>query len=341
MDANLKLEKYEKAIKTIETHTVGEYTRVVIDGFWDIPGNTMIEKKHWLEENADQYRKALMLEPKGHHDMFGSILTKPVSDEADYGVIFLDTGGYLNMCVHGSIGTSTALVEGGLVEVKEPVTEIVLEAPAGLIRASVQVKDGKTEKVTIKNVPAFLYKKGLKATVDGIDVDYDISFGGSFFALVDAEQFGKKITRENLRFFQDFGDKLRDEINNTIEIQHPERDITTVDLIEFYAHTDSEGCDLQNVVIFGDRMADRSPCGTGTCAKMAMLHAIGELPINQEFVYESIIGSRFYGKLLGETKVGEFDAVYPQVTGSAYINGTATWVIDGDDPLKYGFTPLV
>lgn len=341
MEANVKYERYEKVFKTIETHTVGEYTRVIVDGFNDIPGNTMIGKKHWLEENADMYRKALMLEPKGHHDMFGSIVTKPVHDEADYGVIFLDTGGYLNMCVHGTLGTTTALIEGGLVEAVEPVTKLVLDAPAGLIHVEAEVKNGKVTRASVKNVPAFLYKENLEAEVNGKKVKYDISFGGSFFAIVDAEQFGMKITRENLRWFQDFGDKLRNEINKTVEIQHPERDITTVDLVEFYAHTDSEGCDLQNVVIFGDKMADRSPCGTGTCAKMAALHHRGQLDIGKEFVYESIIGSRFYGKLLGETKVGKYDAVLPQVTGSAYINGTAAWVIDQADPLKYGFTPLV
>ena len=140
-----------------------------------------------------------------------------------------------------------------------------------------------------------------------------------------------------MHWFTDLGDRIRDHVNAEVKVQHPEADINTVDLVEFYAHTDDPGFDMQNVVIFGDRMADRSPCGTGTCAKMATLYGKGQLNLDQDFVYESIIGSKFTGRLVGKTKVGDFDAVIPQVTGAAYLNGTAEWVINGDDPLKYGF----
>lgn len=337
MKANLKFDNYEACFQAIDTHTVGQFTRVVIDGFPNIEGRTMIEKKDFLVKHFDHYRKALMLEPKGHHDMFGSIVTEPINPEADYGIIFMDTGGYLNMCVHGSVGTATALIEGGIVEAKEPYTEIVFDAPAGLIRTKVEVKNGKAIAVTITNAPAFLYKEGIQIEVDGKTINCDISFGGSFFALVDAEQLGKKITKEDVPYYLDLGLKIREKINKTVEIKHPLLDINSVDLIEFYAHTDTPGCSLQNVVIFGAGQADRSPCGTGTCAKMAYLHKKGELALNEEFVYESVIGSRFYGKPISETTVGDYEAIIPQVTGSAYVCGVSTFVIDGDDPLKDGF----
>jgi proline racemase len=337
MKANFKPEKYEHVFRTIETHTLGEYTRVVIDGFPDPPGKTMIDKKNYLRENCDDYRKALIFEPKGHHDMFGSIITSPVHEGADAGVIFMDNEGYLNMCGHGTIGTSTALVEGGLVEAKEPYTDLVLDAPAGIVRARVEVRDGKAVSVTFRNVPAFMYEPDVEMEVDGIKVKFDITFGGSFFVLVNAEQFGKKIDKADLDFFVKMGNDLRRAVNEKMHIQHPELDITTVDVAEFYAHTDSEGCDMQNVVIFGDGMVDRSPCGTGTCAKLAALAYRNELGENEPFVYESIIGSRFTGRYVGRTKVGSFDAVIPQVTGAAYLNGVSTFVLDQDDPLKYGF----
>ena len=335
----LNLDKFEKSFVAVDTHTVGEFTRIVVSGFPKLEGNTMIEKKHFLAEHYDYYRKALMFEPRGHHDMFGAIITDPINPEADFGVIFMDTGEYLNMCGHGTIGTVTAVIETGLKEATEPFTEVVLEAPAGLIRTKAEVKDGKVVSVTLTNVPAFLYKEDLKTVVDGREITYDISFGGSFFALIDAEQpsIATSVGPKSVPFFQDLGMKVIENVNREVKIQHPELDITSVDLAEFYCHTDTPGCDRRNVVIFGDHMADRSPCGTGTSAKLATLHAKGEIGVGEPFVYESFIGSKFKGVILKETKVAEFDAVIPQITGSAYVTGLSTYVIDPDDPLKYGF----
>ena len=167
-EPKLNISAYEASFKVIDTHTVGEFTRIVFSGFPPLQGKTPIERKKYLEEHYDNYRKALMLEPRGHHDMFGAYVTEPISKEADYAVFFMDTGGYLNMCGHGTIGTATALIEAGMVEVKEPYTEVVLEAPAGIIRVQAEVKNGKAVSVTLQNVPAFLYKKDLKTTIDEI-----------------------------------------------------------------------------------------------------------------------------------------------------------------------------
>ena len=190
--------KFIKSIHAVDSHTAGEATRVVVGGVPKIPGKSMPEKKQWLEDNLDYLRTAIMLEPRGHKDMFGSILTQPTVDEADYGIIFMDGGGYLNMCGHGTIGAMTVAVETGMVPVTEPVTKVVQEAPAGLIHGQVFVEDGKAKKVSFTNVPAFLYKKDQEVELPGYGkIRFDISFGGSFFAIVKAEQVGLEIVPEN------------------------------------------------------------------------------------------------------------------------------------------------
>lgn len=338
MDWKSKIPGIETSFTTIDSHTMGEPTRIVVEGFPELEGKTMIEKKKFLEEHYDNYRTALMLEPRGHRDMFGAVITKPVHPEADYGVIFLDSGGCLNMCGHGSIGTATVLVETGMVEVKEPYTEVTLEALAGLIRTSIKVENGKAVEVTIRNVPAFLYKEGVTVEIEGYGpITLDISFGGSFFALVNAQKLGLEIAPENLREFQDLGMALLNKINSTMEIKHPELDINSVDLVEFYGDSTKKEANLKNVVIFGAAQADRSPCGTGTSAKVAALYSKGRLGLNEEFIYESITGSIFKGRAVETTKVGPYNAIVPKITGSAYITGINQVIIDKDDPLKYGF----
>lgn len=339
LNPTLNKERFEAAFTVVDSHTVGEFTRVVLDGFPKLEGETMIERKNFLVNNYDHYRTALMLEPRGHHDMFGAILTEPISEEADLGVIFMDTGGYLNMCGHGTIGSATVAVETGLVPVTEPYTEVVLEAPAGIIRTKVKVENGKAVEVTLTNVPAFLYKDNLTVNVDGRKIPYTISFGGSFFALVDASKLGYDLGSECIPALQELGMKMLDKINKEVEVKHPFLDITTVDLVEFYGPTPNpDKADMRNVVIFGEAQADRSPCGTGTSAKLATLHAWNEIGVNEEFRYESFTGSVFKGVIKEETSCGDFKAVIPQITGSAYVTGMGTYVIDPTDPLKYGFS---
>lgn len=331
--------KFIKSIHAVDSHTAGEATRVVVGGVPKIPGKSMPEKKQWLEDNLDYLRTAIMLEPRGHKDMFGSILTQPTVDEADYGIIFMDGGGYLNMCGHGTIGAMTVAVETGMVPVTEPVTKVVQEAPAGLIHGQVFVEDGKAKKVSFTNVPAFLYKKDQEVELPGYGkIRFDISFGGSFFAIVKAEQVGLEIVPENAAKLQDLGIQLRDIINKEIPVQHPELPyIHSVDLVEWWSKTETKGATLKNCVVFGQGQVDRSPCGTGTSAKMATLFAKGELKMGEKFFYESILGTIFEGEIVGKAKVGEYDAVIPQITGSAYITGFNHFVIDETDPVKYGF----
>ncbi len=332
--------KFIKSIQAVDSHTMGEPTRVVVGGVPVIKGNTMPEKKAYLEENMDYVRTAIMHEPRGHKDMFGSIITAPTNSEADLGIIFMDGGGYLNMCGHGSIGAATIAVETGMVEVKEPYTDIVLEAPAGLIQAKVKVENGKAIEASIVNVPSFLYKEGVEIDIPEIGkISIDIAFGGSFFALVNSKDLGIDICPENSTKLSEIGLVIRDIINKNIEIKHPTLShIRTVDLVEIYGPPKNPKATFQNVVVFGEGQIDRSPCGTGTSAKMATLYAKGKLAIGEDFVYESILGTMFRGKILEETKIGQYKAIIPEITGSAYITGFNHFVIDESDPVKYGFS---
>jgi proline racemase len=323
----------------IDSHTMGEPTRIVIGGIPNIPGSTMADKKIYLEEHMDYIRTALMREPRGHRDMFGSILTSSINPEADYGIVFMDGGGYLNMCGHGSIGAVTAAIETGIVPAVEPITTVKFDAPAGFITARATMQDKVVQSVTIRNVPAFLYMADARINVPGIgEITLDISFGGSFFAIVSAKALSLKVEPKNIDALIKTGMAILKAANEQIKVQHPElTHIKSIDLVEIYDDPTNLEADYKNVVIFGDGQADRSPCGTGTCAKMATLYAKGKLPLNREFVYESIIGTMFKGVLVGITKVGDFDAVTPEITGAAYITGFNQFVIDPADPLKFGF----
>ncbi len=333
--------KIKKSIHAIDSHTMGEPTRIITSGIPKIPGRTIAEKKEYLENNLDYIRTAVMNEPRGHNDMFGSILMEPVSEGADFGIVFMDGGGYLNMCGHGSIGAASAIVETGMVDVVEPITKVVLESPAGLIKADVRVENDIVKDATITNVPSFLYKKDLIINVPTVgEVTLDISFGGSFFAIVDVTQESLKldICPENAQEIKEIGLKIRDEVNKSIIVSHPNlTHIKTVDLVEFYGPAKNPEATLQNVVIFGSGQVDRSPCGTGTSAKLATLVAKGKLKLNEEFVYESITGTMFTGKAIEAVKIGDYDGIIPQITGRAYVTGFNHFIINDEDPLKYGF----
>ena len=331
--------KFSRTIQAIDSHTAGEATRIVVGGIPHIKGNTMPEKKQYLEDHLDHIRTAIMLEPRGHNDMFGSVMTQPCDPDADFGIIFMDGGGYLNMCGHGSIGAMTVAVETGVVPMEEPITKVVMEAPAGIIKGDVMVENDKVKSVSIFNVPAFLYKKDQEVELPGVGtVKFDISFGGSFFAIVNAKQLGLEILPKNANKLTDLAMELRDIINEQIEIQHPTLEhIKTVDLVEIWDEATDPKATYKNVVIFGQGQVDRSPCGTGTSAKLATLHARGELKEGEKFVYESILGTLFEGEIVGTTKVGDYDAVLPKITGSAYMTGFNNFLIDEDDPVKHGF----
>jgi proline racemase len=334
--------KVSKMISAIDTHTAGEAARLIIGGIPKFPGETMADKRAYLETEADHLRRMLMLEPRGHRDMFGAFITEPVHEEADYGIIFMDSGGYLNMCGHNTIAAMTSAVEQGWVEAKEGEREVkvVQDTPAGIVRGTVHLdEDYSAESVSFENVESFLYKENVTVNVPEIgELAMDISFGGSFFAILPAASVGLEIKPENASKFNDLGMIIRDAVNEQIEIQHPTLDhIKTVDLVEFYGPPTSPDATYQNVVVFGDGQVDRSPCGTGTSAKLATLYGKGEMKVGDTFVYESILCTKFKGEIVEEAEVGGYKAIIPRVTGSAYVTGYNSFLVDPKDSLKDGF----
>lgn len=337
LKTKFKKEDFEFSITAVDSHTMGEPTRIILGGIPELKGKTMIDKKNYFMEKYDFIRTALMYEPRGHRDMFGAIITEPVNDAADFGILFMETDGCLNMCGHGTIGAVTVLIDSGIISAKEPITHVILDAPAGLIKADATVENGKVKSITLTNVPAFVYETGLTAVIDGKPVNYDISFGGSFFTMVDIDQFGLDINTSTVSQIIDIGMKLLPLVNAEVDIRHPELDIAGTDVCEFYGKPEDEGSDARNVVVFGKSQADRSPCGTGTSAKMALLYSRGKLNPGEKFVNESFIGTKFIGEIAGVTKIGDYNGIIPKITGSASVTGVATYLIDPDDPLKYGF----
>lgn len=330
---------FTNAIRVVDSHTVGQATRIIVGGTPALKGNTMMEKKEYLRDNFDYIRRATMLEPRGHADMFGAILCEPCSKEADYGMIFLDGAEYLNMCGHGTIGVATVLVEMNMVKVSEPYTYLTLEAPAGLVKVKVHVENGRALDVTFTNVPAFVYEKDLVVNVPDVgDVKMDICFGGSFFAIIEAASLGLEISTQNVEKNVPVALKILDYLKENHPVAHPLLpEINKVELIELYGPAKSADADVQNMVVLGKGEVDRSPCGTGTCAKLADLHAKGELGLHEKFVHESVLQTKFTGEILEETKVADYDAIVPQITGQAFITGFNNLIIDNDDPLKHGF----
>jgi len=331
--------RFKHIISAIDSHTAGEPTRIVVSGLPPILGSTIPEKWAYVRKNMDHFRRALMHEPRGHRDMFGAILTTPCRPEADYGLMFMDSGGFLTMCGHGTIGAVTVLVEMGMVEVKEPETVVVFDTPAGLVEAHAVVEGGRARSAWIENVPGFLFKADVPVEVKGLGkIKVDISFGGNFFALTTAEQVGVPVETGRARELVDVGLRVRDAVNEQVKVQHPlEKHINKVELTEITGRAVHPEAHARNIVVFGDGSFDRSPCGTGTCARMAAMYAKGELKIGEPFAHESVIGSIFHCELVREVDVAGFKGVVPRVSSSAYITGIQQFVIDPDDPMKYGF----
>ena len=331
--------KFDKLITAIDAHTEGNPERVVTGGTPLIPGKTMLEKSKYVRNNLDYLRTLLVHEPRGHSNMYAALLVPPCDERADAGVIYMEPGGYVTMCGHGTIAICTVLVETGIIEALEPETEIVLDTPAGLVRAKVAMKDGKAESVTIHNVPSFLYMADVKVDVQDVGrVMVDIAYGGNFYAILEAESVGLEIRPGHARELISSGTKIWRAVNEEIEIHHPEKpEIDCVNYVEFSAPSTNPKANMKNAVVVPPAGMDRSPCGTGTSAKMAMLHAKGELALGEKFVHESIIGSLFHGRLIQETWVGNYKAVVPTIRGSAHITGINQFFVDPDDPFPEGF----
>ncbi|HEY9605292.1 MAG TPA: proline racemase family protein [Allocoleopsis sp.] len=331
--------RFTHIISAIDTHTAGEPTRIVLSGLPPIPGITMAQKKQYMKENLDYIRTLLMQEPRGHRDMFGAIITPPTTERAMYGILFMDNASYLDMCGHGIIAITTALIEMGMVLPTEPETVVIFDTPAGLVESHAKVEDNQVIEVSVANVASFLYARDVELDLPDVGkITIDVSFGGNFFAMTPAKELGISVHPDNSSQLLEFGMMVKKAVNAKLQVQHPfKKHINTVELTEIYDKPNPFIPFSKSVVIFGKGQMDRCPCGTGISAAMAMLYGRGELPIGIEFTNESIIGTRFKGKLVREVQVGDFVAVEPILIGEAYITGIQQLVVDPNDPLKYGF----
>ncbi|CAM5594269.1 proline racemase family protein [Streptomyces xanthochromogenes] len=322
----------------VDSHTEGMPTRVVTGGLGVIPGATMAERRQYFMEHLDHVRTLLMYEPRGHASMSGAILQPPTRPEADYGVLYIEVSGVLPMCGHGTIGVATVLVETGMVAVTEPVTTVRLDTPAGLVGVDVRVEDGEARSVTLTNVPAFCLALDRKVTVPGLGtVTYDLAYGGNFYAFVELDALGLPFARERKDELLTAGLAIMDAINAAEPPVHPEDpEIAGVKHV-YLAAPGSDATRSRHAMAIHPGWFDRSPCGTGTSARMAQLHARGELPLHRDFTNESFIGTEFTGRLVAETSVGRLPAVIPTVTGRAWITGTAQYFLNPSDPFPAGF----
>lgn len=327
-----------RVFHAVDSHTEGMPTRVITGGVGTLPGETMFERRQWFIEHSDGLRRLLMNEPRGHSAMSGAILQPPTRPDADAGVLFIEVSGCLPMCGHGTIGVATVLVETGIVEVTEPTTTIRLDTPAGLVTADVAVRDGAAESVTIRNVPSFSYQLDASVDVPGHGpIRYDLAYGGNFYAILDLDLLGIPFDRGHKQRILDAGLAIMDAINEQQRPTHPAN--PAIDIchhVQFLA-PGSDAKHSRHAMAIHPGWFDRSPCGTGTSARMAQLHARGELPLDTDFVNESFIGTRFVGRLVEETTVGGLPAVVPTVTGRAWITGTAQYMLDPTDPFPEGF----
>jgi proline racemase len=316
-------------------------TRVITGGVGVIPGSTMAERRVYFMEHMDGLRTLLMCEPRGHSAMSGAILQPPTRPDADWGVLYIEVSGCLPMCGHGTIGVATVLVETGMVPVTAPVTTIRLDTPAGLVTASVQIgDDGAARSVTIENVPAFAVAldQVVKVPGTGETVGFDLAFGGNFYAIVPLESVGLPFDRARKQEILEAGLAIMAAINDADPPVHPlDPAIRGCHHVQFVA-PGSGARHSRHAMAIHPGWFDRSPCGTGTSARMAQLHARGELGLGQDFVNESFIGTRFTGRLVSETMVAERLAVVPTITGRAWITGTAQYMLDPTDPFPEGFT---
>ncbi len=341
-----------RMINAVDLHCCGEPGRVIVGGVLDVPGKTMFEKKNYLETEADDLRKLMLREPRGYPAANCNLILPPTLPEADAGFVIMEQVEYPPMSGTNTICVTTALLETGMIAAQEPVTDLKLETPAGLVAVQAEVQGGKVTRVTFENVPAFTVHLDAEIEVPGLGrVCVDVAFGGMFYVIADAEPFGLRLTPDEGREIVRVGEMIKAAAREQLPAVHPENPgISGVTIAQLSGPPSRPEAARKNAVIVSTGVLDwnrpeswtgaldRSPCGTGTCAKMATLYAKGKLSLNQDFVHEGPLGTLFTGRLIRETQVGEATAVVPTVSGQAWITGFATYVVDPQDPFPNGFT---
>jgi proline racemase len=326
-------------VTAIDAHTGGEPLRIYTGGYPNLPGNTILAKRRYALENFDHLRTATMWEPRGHADMYGCLITEPVTEDGDIGVIFLHNEGYSSMCGHGIIALTKVALETGLINNQGDTQQVRIDTPAGRVTAMAKWKGDRVSEVSFLNVPSFVYALDQVVSVPGLgEVQYDLAFGGAFYAFVKAESVNVELTAAAFRRLIDLGTSIKLAVMESHEIKHPyEDDLGFLYGVIFVGAAHQEGNHSRNVCIFADGEVDRSPTGTGVSARTALHLARKEIMVGQPFVVESIIGTCFTGEAVEIKSFGPYEAVIPKITGSAHICGINKMLIDPDDPMRYGF----
>jgi proline racemase len=344
--------RFSSLITAVDAHACGEHGRVITGGVLDVPGDTMFEKMTWLATHNDQLRLRMLREPRGYPAANCNLILPPTIPGADAGFVIMEQVEYPAMSGTNTICVVTVLIETGMVPVTEPVTRLKLETPAGLIAVEAEVRDGKTRRVTFRNVPAFAVHLEAAVEVRGLGtVTVDVAYGGMFYVIADAAPLGLRLAPDEARDIVRVAEMIKAATREQLPVVHPENPgIAGVTIAQLSGEPSTPGAHRKNTVVVSTGTLDwsrpsswtgaldRSPCGTGTCAKMAALHAKGKLPLDQDFVHEGILGTTFTGRLIEETRVGPYAAVVPTLSGQAWITGFAQYVLDPDDPFPDGFT---
>ena len=322
----------------MDTHSSGEATRILVGGIPKLKGKTMLEKQEYFQKHYDHLRPTMLQEPRGFAGLLGAVLTEPTVPEADVGVIYLWTDGYFSACGDSTYSCSAALINLGMVEAKEPVTEIIFDTVTGLVRTKVQVEDGEAISIAMEGVPSFYYKTMKMNVPDVGEVEADIAYGGLWYAFIDADSIGLKPSLENKDEWIPLGWKIRNYLADNMKVDHPDYpELNILDLVTFYTKPSMKEAHTRHWNVFGPKQSCRSPAGTCSNARMAALYGKGELKPGEELNAESTISTIHYGKIAKEVMVGKYKAILPDVSATAFVTALTQVIIDPKDPLKDGF----
>jgi proline racemase len=328
----------ERVITTVDFHTGGQGMRLLTGGLPVLPGSSMVEKRRYFQERLDHVRTALCMEPRGHRDMLMAVMTDPVSPGAAFGLLFMDPSGYLDSCGEATIGSATVALEMGFVPAEGAVTPILVDTVAGPVETAAHLDGGRVREVTMKMRPSYVVATDQQVKVEDLgEVPMDVVVGaGNVFGIVEAGAVGLEIRRDRVRDILQVGVALREAANEQLHLEVPGWDEPRVGLVEIVEPAGPDGV-LRNAVIWGTGAIDRAPCGTGTCARLALLHHRGELAPGETITHEGILGTRFTGRILDTVPSPLGQGVLPEIGGTAYVTAMAQFLFDPEDPLRTGY----
>jgi proline racemase len=328
----------DRVLTTIDFHTAGIGMRLLTSGLGRLPGNTVGDKRRWFHEHLDHLRTGLCLEPRGHRGLLIAVLTEPVTPDAHFGLFFIYPGGYYVSCGEGTIGAATVAVETGMVARQGPETPVVIDTEAGVVETLARSDGERVREVALRWTPSFVVLPGQIVEVDGVGaVPVDISVGvGNVFTVVDARHLGVAVRRELSRRIAQRGMAVREAVNAQLQVEVPGQGKTSVDNVLVHELPDAEGISA-NALVWGPGQVDAAPCGSGTCARMALFHHRGLMAVGDRFVSRGLLGLDFQARILGETEVDGWRAILPEITGTAYITGFSQFLFDPDDPVRAGY----